>query len=587
MCFIIVKKLYLEKHYFIIIKEIMRFCNSLAIKVIILVSLFCVGTSYSQTSNDKIKKALQLIDLGNPKQAVSDLRQIAATDPKNAEAHAGLAIAMIENGDIPSAEKEVAIAYDLDRKNVLVRISRGDLFGKQGKRSDAVEEFNRAIKINDKDISSFLAIAHYYISIDSLKPAEIMLYRAQSVNANDVRPFLGLAELYEKQHIPDLAIEQYQEAKKIDSKDVTVIAKLAQLYFRSKKYNDAVKEWDNLTKVDPNYSRAYYEMAHIYDISEDHTSAAKYAEKYVDLNPDNTEGIWLLARSLAESNQYQKALPYLEKAAKNDSLKTYTDLYLARSYFFGKDYAKANQLYAASKNLNTYDLYYYGFSLISSGDTTGGIAQWKLELIADTNHKAEEKLKVRQQIISYLNIQKKYSEIAVMYLDVAKEKNSADDYASAGQFFNVANMAQEARSAFESALKINPKSIKAAVGMAEIVAKNPENLSKAEKMIDEASENAITPEDKESIGNSYARLGIQYYTAKEYEECTKVLENKSLKYLTGKSPFLINVYNVLGAGYLQRKEYKKSQEYYKKVLELEPGNSDAKKGLDFIKQVGK
>ena len=339
--------------------------------------------------------------------------------------------------------------------------------------------------------------------------------------------------------------------------------------------------------MDPSYSRAYFEMAHIYDITEDHTNAAKYAEKFVTLNPDNTDGIWLLARSLAESNQYQKALPYLEKAAKNDSLKTYTDLYLARSYFFGKEYAKANQLYAASKNLNAYDLYYYGFSLISSGDTIGGIAQWRLELAADTSHKAEEKLKVRQQIISYLNIQKKYSEIAGMYMQTAKDKNSADDYTSAGQFYNVANMSEEARSAFESALKINPKSIKAAVGLADITAKNPENLHKAEKMIDEASENAVTPEDKETIGNSYARLGIQYYTAKQYEECTKILENRSMKYLTGKSPFIINVYNVLGAGYLQQKNYKKSQEYYKKVLEIDAANEDAKKGLDFIKQVGK
>jgi tetratricopeptide (TPR) repeat protein len=563
----------------------MRFCKNHFHGIIIIASaLFLfIGDAHSQSSNDRIKKDLQLIELGNPKQALSDLSKLTTDSPKDPETHAALALAMIETGDINGAAKEVDIAYDKERKNVLVRIARAVLYGKQGKKSDAIEEFNKAIKINDKEIATFLYLARYYLSVDSLKPAEITLYRAQSVNANDVRPFIGLAELYEKQHSPDLAIQQYVDAKKVDPKDVTVIANLAQLYSRAKRYNDAVKEWDNLTKVDPNYSRAYYEMAHIYDISEDHINAAKYAEKYVALEPDNLDGIWLLARSLAESNQFEKALPYLEKAGKIDSMRA--NLYLARSYFFTKDYTKANQLYASSKNLTSYDLFYYGRSLIFGGDTTGGLEKWKQALQADTSGKAEEKLKIRSQIISYLNIQKKYNEIAAVYLDIAKSKNSADDYVSAGQFFNVANMPDQAQAAFEAALKINPKSIKAQVGLADVVAKNPEKLAAAEKMIDDAATNAVTPEDKEIIGNSYARLGIQFYTAKDYDGSAKVLENKSLKYLTGKSPFLINVYKVLGAAYLQVKNYKKSQEYYKKGQELSPDDEDIKKGLDFIKQM--
>jgi tetratricopeptide (TPR) repeat protein len=541
----------------------------------------------SQTSDPRIKKDIQLLDLGNPQAALADLRDMAVSNPKNPEAHAAYALALIETGDIANAEKEVATAYDLERKNILVRIARGTLNGKKGKREDAVEDFNKAIKINDKEIASYLALAHYYISIDSLKSAEVVLYRSQSVDAHDVRPFFGLAELYERQHIPDLAIEQYQEAKKIDAKNVTIYAKLAQLYFRSRKYYEAVKEWDTLVKLDTNYIRAYYEMAHIYDVSGDHVNAAKYAEKYVERAPNDMEGIWLLARSLSESNQPQKALPYLEKASKNDSLKKFTDLYLARSYFFSQEYPKANTLYAASNNLSEYDLYYYGYSLIKSGDTNTGLIKWKQSLAADTSHKAEERLKIRQQIISYLNIQKKYPEVAGMYMDVAKEKNSADDYASAGQFYNVANMPEQAQNAFEAALKINPKSIKAQTGLADAVAKDPSKLSEAEKMIDAAAVNAQNSDDKEAVGNAYARLGIQYYTAKDYEACVKVMETKSLNYLTKKSPFLINVYKVLGAGYLQLQNNKKASEFYKKALEIDPNDEDSKKGLEFIKQTGK
>ncbi|MEI8134564.1 MAG: tetratricopeptide repeat protein [bacterium] len=549
--------------------------------------IFSAGSAPAQTSDAKILKALKYLDLGNAPQALTEFQQMVAQSPKNAEAHAGLALAMIETGDINGAEKEVALAYDIEHKNILVRIARGTFFGKKGKREDAVEEFNKAIKINDKEIATFLAFAHYYLSIDSLKSAEITLYRAQSVNATDVRPFFGLAELYEKQHIPDLAIEQYQEAKKIESTNPIIFAKLAQLYFRGRKYNESLKEWDNLTKLDSTYGRAYYEMAHIYDLTDDHLDAAKYAEKFVALNPDNTDGVWLLARSLSESNQFTKAIPYLEKSAKNDSLKNFTNLYLARSYFFAKQYAKANELFAISKNLGVYDLYYAGWSIFSMNDTSKAIEFWKKSLASDTDHKAQEKLKIREQIIGILNVQKKFSEIAQVYLDVAKDKNSASDYTSAGQFFTFANLPQDAINAFHNALQINPKYLMAYVGIADALEKTPEGFSEAWKMLDTAMPYATTVEEKDNLGSAYVRLAIQFYVAKDYTNTASIVDEKALKLLSSKSPYLLNAYNILGTAYVQLKDCKKATEAYKEVLKIKPDDENAKKGLEYLKQVCK
>ena len=86
---------------------------------------------------------LQLIELGNPKQALNDLLKMTAENPKDPKTHAALALAMIETGDLAGAEKEVGIAYDRDRKDVLVRIARGVLYGKQGKRDDAIDRTDR------------------------------------------------------------------------------------------------------------------------------------------------------------------------------------------------------------------------------------------------------------------------------------------------------------------------------------------------------------------------------------------------------------------------------------------------------------
>src|SRR5438132_13214945 len=127
----------------------MHLFKKLALKFFLIFFTLVSAKTFAQTGDPRISKDLQLLDLGSTREAVSDLKAMTASNPRNPEAHAALALAMIEIGDIASADKEVATAYDQERKNVLVHIARGTLYGKKGKREDAVDEFNKAIKLND------------------------------------------------------------------------------------------------------------------------------------------------------------------------------------------------------------------------------------------------------------------------------------------------------------------------------------------------------------------------------------------------------------------------------------------------------
>ncbi len=549
------------------------------------VVFFSAQNVFCQTVNDQISKSLKLIEFGNPKKAVSDLQNIVASNPKDANAHAALGIAYLGNDKVAEAEKEITLAYDIEHKSVLVRTSRGMLFGKQGNRQDAVKEFTQALKIDDKNVGTYLYLARFYLSVDSLKSAEITLYRAQAVNDKDVRPFIGLAELYEKQRARPLAITQYEEAKKIDPTDVSVLAKLAGLYYRERKYDESINEWIKLTKIDPTYSRAYYEIATIFLKSRQYANAATYAEKYIALEPNDVDGIWLAAQAFSESNQYQKALPFLEKASKDDSLKNYTQLYLGRGYFYSKEFTKADSIFAQSKNLNPYDLYYYGYSLISLGDTTQGLEKWKLSLVGDTVRTKEEQIKVVQQIISFQVSQKKFSDAAKTYIDLASIQNTPENFVRAGQYYAFANKSEDAKSAFQQALKLDPKYANAYIGLADISMQNEATLPEAEKSLEQAASFANTTESKDAVGGGYARLGIQYYKMKKYDKSISFLgPNGALKYLSPSSLYLINVYKVTAAAYLQIKDFSKSEEFYKKALSINPKDDDSKKGIDFIKQ---
>ncbi len=553
--------------------------------ILFAIALFFAQNVFSQTINEQIGKSLKLIEFGNPKQAVSELQKIVVLNPKDANTHAALGIAYMANDRVSEAEKEITLAYDIEHRSVLVRISRGILLGKQGNLQDAVKEFTQALKIDDKNVGTYLYFARFYLSVDSLKSAEVTLYRAQVVNDKDVRPFIGLAELYEKQGARQLAIVQYEEAKKIDPTDVSVLAKLAGLYYRERKYDESINEWLKLTKIDPTYSRAYYEISKIFFKSRQYANAATYAEKYLAIEPNDVDGIWLAAQAFSESNQYQKALPYLEKASKDDSLKNYTQLYLGRGYFYSKEFTKTDSIFSQSKNLNPYDLYYYGYSLISLGDTSQGLEKWKQSLVGDTVRTKEEQIKVVQQIISFQVSQKKFADAGKTYIDLTTIQNTPENFVRAGQFFTFANKPEDAKSAFQQALKLDSKHANAFIGLADISMKSEATLSETEKLLADAASFAVTAESKDAVGGGFARLGIQYYTYKKFDKSIFFLGTSgALKYLSPSSPYLINVYKVTAAAYLQLKDFNKSEEFYKKALSINPKDDDSKKGLDFIKQ---
>src|SRR5436190_1630470 len=116
----------------------------------LLVLLAATG-SQAQASDSRVAAALKLVDLGNAREAADNLRQLTTQEPKNAEAHAGLAIALVDMNQAAQALPEAQAGFDIDRHNVLVRIARGIVFGKQGRVQDALSEFNQAVKMNDKE----------------------------------------------------------------------------------------------------------------------------------------------------------------------------------------------------------------------------------------------------------------------------------------------------------------------------------------------------------------------------------------------------------------------------------------------------
>jgi tetratricopeptide (TPR) repeat protein len=536
----------------------------------------------SQAKDAKVKRAMQQLEIGATRQAIDELKKIVAESPKNAEAHAALALAYLQNKQVDLAATSAQAAFDLDRKVVLSRIARASVYGKQGNHKDALKEFKEAAKLDDKEIAIEIALARYYLSMDSSKPAEMALYRASSLNEKDVRPYLGLGELYEKQRIRDLAIKQFEEAKKLDPNDVTVRAKLAGLYFRQRQYNESIAEWIGITKIDESFSQAYYEIGNLYFLADQHANAAAAFKTYTEKEPDDILGYWMLAQSLTENNQFQQALPALEKVAQNDSLKAKSEILLAKSYTFSKEYPKALEIYKRHNDLGPADLDAYGRALILTNDTTAAIDVLKKAIVNDTDRAEAAHNSTVNLLSAMLRQTKRYAEAAEVYQELVKKNPSMDNLNALGFIYAQGAMEREALETYNQMLAKDPNSLAAIKGIADMYTKEPSNP----KMRDAFDRLALAAEkagNKEMQGLGEFWVGYYYYTVKEYSTDIPHLM-KATTLLPSDSPYYTNLALILGVSYQQEKDKPNAIKWYKEVLKRDPSNKTAKEQLQNLEK---
>ncbi len=545
------------------------------------IGLFLAVPSAHAQRSAKVQRTLDLIEFGNPEEAIVEANSAISANPKDHEAWAALGIAYLETGNIAEAEKAIAKGFDLERKNGLVRIARGKLDGKRGEVKDALEEFHLAIKYDKNDLDAFLALSRYYFSIDSLKVAEVSLYRAQNANPNDVRPYIGLAEMYEQQRVYPLAIKQFEEAKKLDPTNLTVRAKLAQLYFRRKMYTQSANEWIDLLRIDSTYKRGYYEVANLFFLGEQYGNAASFAQKYVELEPNDCKGHWLLAQALVENNEPAKALPSLEFVAKcSDSLRSYTDIFRARGYVYSKEFAKANEIFASSKNLGPRDVELWGTSLIYSGDTLGGVQKWRASLVGDTVRTDSARSMLHLRITSLYQALKRYDLAGEFLSELAAKETTETNYVKSGQLYLFGNMVEEAAKAFNNALSRNPNSIPALIGLIDVAAKVPDEAA-IKTNYDRALPLAQSAADKNSLGEGLGRVAFAFYGVKDYKK-TADWATKSLTLLSNESKYSGSVHVILGSALVSTKQFDKAREVLTKAKQIDPNNEDVKKLLKFL-----
>jgi tetratricopeptide (TPR) repeat protein len=187
---------------------------------------------------------------GDHAEALADIQHALAIDPNRASFHTTLAL--IEGAKpegMPAAEQELRKAVSLDDKNVTAHMILATVLEKKGDRDGAVAQAQSAIAGNPKNLQARASLAGLYQRAGNQAMAEQTLRQAAAdLSDKDDAPTL-LKEYYQQTGQMDKAVTVFAELTAKDPKSVPLQVVYARILMQKQDFGKAKSIVDELSKT--------------------------------------------------------------------------------------------------------------------------------------------------------------------------------------------------------------------------------------------------------------------------------------------------------------------------------------------------
>ncbi len=239
-------------------------------------------------------------------------------------------------------------AVELDKKFPDAQMALGDVLVKLKQIPEAIEVLTQGTRWGPKWRPRFLvALGDAELARDSLRSASVYYTQAREEAPTDPLPRRALGDFYLlKRGIGDLAVPEYEAAVALDSTDVELRYSYAQGLFYAQRYSEALTQYRWVVERDPEFPAGQLGLGNLLYLA-GAKDPARYAEarapleRYTQMMPNDAKGWSLLGRTLFYLKERDAALEALSKSVSMgyESKETYT--ILGRLHAERKEYDKA------------------------------------------------------------------------------------------------------------------------------------------------------------------------------------------------------------------------------------------------------
>jgi tetratricopeptide (TPR) repeat protein len=435
-----------------------------------------------------------------------------------------------------------------------------------GDSKSAMDNFYKAKTISKgKDPVVLAKLAEAYTTLagkdqgsDLLKQAVDLLKQAIALDPKNPTYHLDLGDAYLAQNPTDgsKSIEEYNTAASLDPKSVNAMLRLGRLWKNARDYKQSFDYFTKATKLDSTFAPAYREQAEmLYEAGRFDEAIAAY-KKYLKLNNSLTAQA-RYGSFLYLAKKYDDAITNLQNVLSKDSGNIILYRLLGYSQYEKKDYKNGlvnmNKFFAKTKGrkikiLGT-DYSYLGKLLSKTGQDSLAILTLN-QAVTVINDPTSTDVQDIYQLIGQLYYKDQNFAMATVYFTkrIAARKQSADanDYYFLGlaQYNN--KQYAGADSSFTKITQSNPD-----------LALGYQWKARANSQMD----------------------STQALSKPIYEQYIQKVGTDTIKNKDG----LIEAYSQLGYYYILQKDKANASLYYKKILNLDPENVNAKAYFESLK----
>ena len=483
--------------------------------------------------------------------ADASFKAIIQREPSNGENYFYYGENYFKNDNMEMAKAMYQTGIDVNATHPLCYVGLGKILWYNKNEQEAKTNFYKATTLSgSKNGTVLMEIAEVYINAENKNIPEAMnlLNQAAKLEPKNAEVYILMGDAFLEQQNGGEAIKNYEKATELNKASAAATLRIGKLYSRAKNYNLALDFYKKAIEIDASFAPAYREKAEIYYRAGRYQDAVAEYKKFLELN-NNLSAKIRYTGFLYQAKQYKDAITQGSEVFNKDSGNIYLYRYLGYSYYENAEYPKGlskmeSFFSKAGKELKIIqqDYEYYGKLLAKNGKDSLGLIALTKAADMDTSKKD-----LYSDIGAAYFKMKKYPELINSYNTkiAASVKPSANDYFGLGRAYYFSKDFVNADSAFAKVIRSSPDYPAGYLWRGRV---NSQQDPKNEKML--------------------AKPYYEMYMSKVKPEDAE--KNKK---------DLVEANTFIGVYYMKNKDFSTAKTYFKKVIELDPSNENAKKFL--------
>ena len=469
-------------------------------------------------------------------------------------------------------------ATELDRKFPEAQLALGQCMIETGQHEAAVNALNEGLKWGPKWRIKFLvALGDAELARDSLRDAGIFYTRAseeaRDAAPEDPTPRRALGNFYLKRGTWALAVQELQAALALDSTDVETHYGLGQALYFDRRYSDALDEYRWVVDHDPEFPPGELALGNLLYLAGErdakrYTEAKAPLEKYTQLVPDDPKGWSLLGRTYAALTMKDEAMPALMKAQQlgDKSREMYT--VLGRVYVERREWDKALDAFAKGDPTSR-DKLLIGQMMVFQNKYDAADSVYR-SIVTDDSTRSDARFAMNEMAKLHFR-QKDYpGALGLLQRRIALDPNSDEAYYYMGLSYKEMKQYPEALAALRQAASLADTKADRHFWLGILY----EQVDSTAKAVAEFERSVQLDSTSATAAIAFRQLGYHRLLDKDFTGATPLLEKA-----VAIAPKDVQALVWLAQGYQNSRNREKATENYQRVLQIEPNQPDALRGM--------